>query len=136
MPLMAWNDRLSIGVTVLDADHKKLIEMINELYDSIIAGFTKKDLRDVLHRLADYTQFHFAREEELFFRIAYPNAAIHKREHHSMAVWVTGMQSRIGEGSVAGPSLEVVVYLKDWLFDHILNTDREFGTHLRSAGIQ
>jgi hemerythrin len=38
MPLMQWNDKLSTGVATVDADHKKLVAMVNELYDGVVAG--------------------------------------------------------------------------------------------------
>jgi hemerythrin len=38
MPLMTWTPKLSVGVAVLDEDHKKLVGMVNELYDAMQAG--------------------------------------------------------------------------------------------------
>ena len=31
MPFMVGNDRIGVGVEDVDADHKKMVEMINEL---------------------------------------------------------------------------------------------------------
>lgn len=65
MPFAVWNDRISVGVETIDADHKKLIAMVNDLYDAILAGCGRKKLDSLLDHLIDYTRYHFAREEKL-----------------------------------------------------------------------
>jgi hypothetical protein len=42
--LMTWTDRLSVGVGVIDDDHKKLVGMVNELYEAMQAGHGKEKL--------------------------------------------------------------------------------------------
>ena len=42
MPLMTWTEKLSVGVGVLDEDHKRLVGMVNELYDAMQAGHGKE----------------------------------------------------------------------------------------------
>lgn len=136
MPLMVWNDRISVGVDGIDADHKKMVNMINELYDAILAGSGRMILKDLLDRLIDYTRYHFAHEEEMFARIAYPEAAAHKREHEKMAAWMNTAWHRYHQGSAAAPSLEVMNHLKDWLFDHILDSDQKFALFLKARHIR
>ena len=58
MPLMTWTEKLSVGVGVLDDDHKRLVGMINELYDSMQAGHGKELLGRILHDLVEYTKVH------------------------------------------------------------------------------
>jgi hemerythrin len=36
MPLMVWNNRLSVGVKVIDDEHKRLLSLANDLYDAIV----------------------------------------------------------------------------------------------------
>jgi hemerythrin len=132
---MAWNDKLSVGVAAVDEDHKKLIAMINELYDGFVAGQGKEVVGDILDRLVRYTKFHFAREEALFAQSGYKEAALHKAEHDEMAAWAVQAELDFHQGSLPAPSLEVMNRLKDWLFDHINGTDKRFGPHLNAAGI-
>ena len=135
MSFIAWNDRLSVGVEIIDSDHKKLVGMLNELYDAIADGTSKEILGDLLDRLVEYTSVHFAREESFFSRTGYPGAEAHKFEHANMIAWLVEMRTRLKSGSAMGPSLELVNYLKDWLFDHILGSDMEYGPHLNAMGI-
>jgi hemerythrin len=132
---MIWNDKLSVGVEVIDEDHKKLIAMINEMYDAILAGMGKKVVGDILDRLVHYTSFHFAREEALFAQTGYSDAAAHKAEHDAMAKWAIQAELDFHQGTLPAPSLEVINRLKDWLFEHINGTDKLYGPHLNAAGI-
>lgn len=135
MPLMTWNDKLSVGVNVIDDDHKKLVGMVNELYDGISAGHGKEAVGKVLDKLVDYTKFHFAREEQYFAKTAYPAAAAHKKEHDDLTKQVLDVQAKYKSGSVATLSLEVMNFLKNWLINHIQGSDKKYGPHLNAKGI-
>ena len=74
MPLMTWTDSMSVGVKVLDDDHKKLVDMVNELHDGILEGHRHEALAHVLDQLVHYTKVHFAREEQLFDKTKYAQA--------------------------------------------------------------
>ena len=63
--------------------------------------------------------FHFAREEEFFAKTGYPDAAAHKREHDKMVAWTLKTQALHKGSLLRAPSLEVMNFLKDWLYDHI-----------------
>ena len=92
MPLMTWNDRLSVGVKVLDDDHKKLVGMINQLFDAIQSGHGKDSLAKILDGLVDYTKVHFAREEQLFVQTGYAASTAHKKEHDDLTRQVLDVQ--------------------------------------------
>jgi hemerythrin len=135
MPLMLWNDKVSVGVETLDEDHHKIFAMINELYDAIDKGSSGAMIGDLLERLKRYFKCHCAHEEAFFVMTSYPDAAAHKREHDEMIVWVTDMQDRYQSGTVVAPSLEVMVRLEDWLFDHVIRCDQKYTAHLNAMGI-
>ena len=43
-PFMSWTPEMSVGIQVMDEDHKQLVSIINQLHDGILAGHK----RDVL----------------------------------------------------------------------------------------
>jgi hemerythrin-like metal-binding protein len=135
MAFMTWNDKLSVGVVALDNDHKKMIVLLNELYDGIVAEQGKAVLGGILEQLKEYTRYHFRHEEELMERSGYLDAEIHKREHHELLVWSVKVNEQFNSGTLAAPSLEVMNYLKDWLFDHIMGSDQQYKAHLNAMGI-
>jgi hemerythrin-like metal-binding protein len=136
MPLMVWNDKLSVGVEALDNDHKKLVTLINRLYDEIKEGRKGEQVDQLLDELKDYTQSHFAREESLFEKTGYAEQTAHRHEHASMMNWISDIGKRWEQNQAISPRLEIVNYLKDWLFDHIVGTDQRYVQHMKAAGIR
>jgi len=136
MPLMSWNPRMSVGVAVLDADHQKLVGMVNELYDGVQSGHGKESLGTILDRLIDYTKVHFAREEKFFAQTNYPDSVAHKKQHDDLCRQVLDVQQKYKTGATSTLSLEVMNFLKNWLINHIQGEDKKYGPHLNGKGIQ
>jgi hemerythrin len=135
MPLMTWTEKMSVGVKLLDEDHKKLVGMVNQLYDGICTGKGKESLGPILDGLIQYTQVHFAHEEEFFLKTGYAAAAAHKHEHDALTRQVLEVQSKFKAGPGATLSLEVMNFLKEWLVKHIQGSDQKYGPHLNARGI-
>lgn len=136
MSLMVWNDKLSVGVPSIDAEHKKLVGMVNELYDAIQAGHGKDVLSKILDGLIDYTATHFAHEERLFAETGYPAAAEHKKLHDDLKKQVLEIQAKFKSGASGTLSLEVLNFLKNWLIVHIQGTDKKYSPHLNAKGVR
>jgi hemerythrin len=136
MPLMTWTEKLSVGVEVLDDDHKKLVGMVNELHDKMKAGHGKEALGKVLDELVNYTKFHFEREERFFAKTGYPAAFAHKQQHDDLTKQVLDVQTKYKGGAVATLSLDVMDFLRNWLVNHIQGSDQKYGPHLNAQGIR
>lgn len=134
MALLIWNQGMSVGVRVLDEDHKKLIAMINELHASMMEGRSNDVIGGVLRRLVSYTVEHFQREETLFAETAYPSAAAHKREHEKLKAQVMAEIQKFQTGTV-GIGMETLNFLRDWLKHHIQESDKAYSAHLNSHGV-
>lgn len=136
MPLMTWTDKLSVGVGVLDEDHRRLVALINELYDAMQAGQGKDALGRILNSLVQYTKMHFAREESFFAQTAYPAAAAHRTEHQNLTRQVLQVQEKYNAGVAVTLSLELLQFLKNWLIQHIQGSDQKYRPHLNAKGIR
>ncbi|MGA2002118.1 MAG: bacteriohemerythrin [Terriglobales bacterium] len=132
---MMWNDKMSVGVGSLDGDHKKLVGLLNELYDAVQAGKGKDALGKTLDGLIDYTKIHFANEEKFFRQTAYPDFVEHKKQHDDLTHQVIDVQQKYKSGATGTLSLEVMNFLKNWLINHIRVTDKKYGPYLNSKGI-
>ena len=135
MPLMTWNEKMSVGVKVLDDDHKRLVALVNELHDALKTGHGKDALGKILDSLVTYTKSHFAREEQFFARTNYPDSAAHKKEHDDLTNQVLLVQAKFNSGASTGLSLQVMNFLRDWLTNHIQGSDKKYGPYLNSKGI-
>ena len=72
---IAWKDYYSVGDESLDAQHKQLLGIINELYGAIEQGADRLAVRPILDRLLQYTLTHFKHEEEVMSGPLRPCAA-------------------------------------------------------------
>ena len=134
-PFFTWTNKMSVGVSVLDEDHKRLVRLLNDLHDGIAAGHGTERLEVVLEGLVKYTAIHFAREEELFAQCGYPATAEHTEEHRELTRQVLEIQARYNRGLFDAPSLKTMDFLKGWLNDHIQGSDKQYKQHLNASGI-
>ena len=81
MALITWNNNYSVNIKEIDSQHKKLVELVNELYDNMKIGKGKEVTGKVLNDLVKYTESHFAYEEELFKKFKYIEGVKHSQEH-------------------------------------------------------
>jgi hemerythrin len=135
-PFFTWADKMSVGVKQLDDDHKKLVELLNDLHDGIEAGHGTERLGRVLDGLVRYSASHFAREEEFFAQTKFPGAAEHIQEHRALTKLVEDVQARYKKGKFEALSLETMDFLKDWLRNHVQGSDAKYKEHFNASGIR
>ena len=128
-----WNSSLETGVRQIDLQHQELIELINELETAHEAGHHDAALEEVLPRLTAYVLFHFGTEEGLLATVAAGSAyaSHHLGEHRKFAEKVALMKSAPA-AEPAEAIAQLLEYLKAWLVDHIMKTDKELARQLLS----
>jgi hemerythrin-like metal-binding protein len=129
MPLIEWNEELELGYRPIDADHRKLAEMVNELYDYILAGSSMTLIHALFERLVSHAVTHFRREEHLMEESAYPERLDHMAAHHHLESQIKESLERFNAGERIF-SLEMVQFLRDWLVIHIKTMDRNLSDYL------
>jgi hemerythrin-like metal-binding protein len=118
-----WNTSYSVKVEAMDAQHKRLFEIIRELYTAMRAGQGKQVVGEVLHRLIEYTVQHFAAEEKLMEKNGYQLLAAHRIEHKTLTDKVVAFKK------------DFETFLQDWLTHHIQDVDQKYGAFLNSKGL-
>ena len=136
MAFMEWNESYSVGVAVLDAEHRELVATVNELYEAMMKGKGKEVMGKTLERMMDYCKFHFAHEEELFAKTNYPDTAAHKVEHENHAKLVLELKTKFKTNLGNAVSIELLNTLRNWLIDHFLGTDQKYTAHFNAHGIE
>ena len=128
---IAWNDeKLSVHITEIDAQHRELIAITNEVYALSTSPDDPVALGSILRRLLHYSEYHFATEHEAFLRFRYPESALHKREHEFFVGQVRRFAGRFREDKDS-LSTDVLRFLKDWTIKHIRVQDRKFGNYFQ-----
>ncbi len=92
-------------------------------------------LSDVLGRLKDYTVNHFAYEEKLFAKHGYPQAESHAQIHAKLVEQVQDFAAEVRAGR-ATVSMDLLRFLRKWLTDHIMGTDKQYGPYLAARGVR
>jgi hemerythrin len=110
----------------MDQQHRRLVDLINQLYDAMGMGKGDSVKRVVLSDLLTYTKVHFAAEERLMQEHAYPHFASHKRLHDELTGQVLQLTDKLQAGQMVA-SVTLANFLKDWLQTHITQEDRKYG---------
>ena len=134
MALMAWNDQLSVNVAQVDSQHKKLVELLNSFHDAMKQGKGKEAMGKTFSELLDYTVYHFGTEEDFFKKYGYPAFAAHKKEHEALTKQAMDLNARFSRGEEV-ISADTLTFLKNWLRDHIMGSDKKYGPFLNAKGV-
>lgn len=136
MALIEWSSELSVGIDSIDNQHQKLINMINALNDAMSTGEANEVLEKIFSGLAAYTQKHFAYEEQLFDKHGYAGTQEHKQQHKALIDQVVDLSEKFKSSGGSVISIEVMQFLKDWLTNHIMKTDKEYTDFLVEKGVK
>jgi hemerythrin len=128
---VVWDDRYSVGIPLIDDQHKRLIELTNDLYDACREGteVAATHFKEAVRGTVDYVKYHFAAEEKLLENAKYPNFAAHKKEHESFVIKVLEDVKNFEEGKKFVPNV-FVRYLRDWILAHIAVEDKKYADYI------
>jgi hemerythrin len=121
---MKWRPDFELGIPEIDQQHKKIVELINTLNDAFMKDESKGRLGGILNEMADYADYHFKTEEKLFNGRNFPFAKEHILQHKEFTQKV--QDYKIKHESGQSVTFRVLMFLRKWLIDHILDSDREY----------
>jgi hemerythrin len=136
--LLVWRDEWGMGIPALDADHRRLVTLVNALLAS--RPRTGQDLggagddrdpdtgdSELLARfeaLLDHLRHHFEREEAIMLSIDYDDFQTHKCEHSLQLAELTELRRQLEREHGDAFSHESLQWVKRWCFDHFVAEDR------------
>ena len=132
MPLIVWKAEYSVENRDLDAQHQKLMDLINELHEGMLQGKGALVLQPVLDRLISYTKNHFKAEEQYMQAAGFPHSLAHKQQHEKLTQEVAQFITDVRSGKLT-LSLQISQFLKQWLDRHILGSDQQYVRHCRAT---
>ena len=134
MALISWSDDFSVGIIEIDEQHKKLINIINDLHAATLKGKGKDAVGPILSGLSSYVAEHFACEEKYFDRFDYAGSASHKLEHKEFIDRLTQFQKDAERGKVM-LSLDIMSFLEEWIKEHIRVSDKGYSGCFKENGL-
>lgn len=129
MTLVAWEPTFSVDNDLMDAQHQKLFDLLNQLYDAQQQGKTQEGISRGLVGLSRYSMEHFQAEELLMEKNNYPELEVQRREHAVFIEKVVELQHQYLNGNLREVE-PMLVFLKNWLVSHILVTDQKYKNYL------
>lgn len=123
MAFMEWSPAISVGVPLIDADHRAFIRLVNRLHDNVEAGAKEEDLADMFDRLIAYAEIHLAREEKVMEVCGFPNLARHAEEHAGFTHTIYALRERYAEIGDTAVFRDLLAYLKGWFETHVAGQD-------------
>ncbi len=123
MAPVEWTSDLSVGVEVIDNQHKRIVLYINQLQEARKTQDRVK-VGTVLSELVDYTQSHFGFEEAMLEEAGYPYLKAHKRVHELFIKRVNELVRRFETHEDVADT--VTKLLITWLLNHIRSEDADY----------
>jgi hemerythrin len=133
MNKIAWSKDLTVGVDVIDEQHRQWIQRCNDVSAAIAAHLGPVQIGKTLAFLMDYTKLHFATEEKLMAERGYPNLPVQHAQHLELTDTLQGLLRDFEEEGATQKLAEAVnAYLGNWFLKHIRELDLKFGAFLKA----
>lgn len=124
-PYLAWSDRFTVGVEVLDLDHRALVDMINDVCKAA-GGEDGQAALAALERLRTLAREHFHREEEILRSLrGYERLPVHAHEHASRIRQLDTLRQHFERADDSCRRLQVCEDLIHWFVRQSIGHDAE-----------
>jgi hemerythrin len=122
-----WSDTYSTGVTLIDEQHKGLLDLINDLFNHVSGNEAEERayFQNVIQQAVQYVKFHFATEEKYMTSIGFPGYADHKKTHDQFVLTVITTIKEFEKGNTL-TLVKFANFLKDWVLSHIAVMDMQY----------
>lgn len=125
---MPWTPNLSVGVNLIDDQHKIWFEKAEKLFEAGKNNQAKEYIGELLEFLDSYTKKHFADEENYMLSIKYPEYEAQKKAHTTFIAQLAKLRN---DFNTSGGNILVILnanqMMIEWLTKHISNMDKKIG---------
>ena len=132
---VTWSDTYSVGIKLLDDQHKGLLDLVNDLFNHSTGHVDEEHayFQAVIQQAQQYVFEHFVVEEECMLALNFPGYADHKMTHDEFKLTVVKNINEYKTGKI--PALENFAdFLKDWIASHVIDMDKQYSLFFRKIG--
>jgi hemerythrin len=137
---MKWTQDMSVGIETIDAQHRELFKRINDLLQAIKEHRCKTEIDGTIKFLDDYARFHFSEEEKDMKEAGYGGLENHRKHHAVYLSNIKDLKELASQPRIQGMSYELSVttnqVVVDWIVDHIMKIDKQFGEFVKKDSRQ
>jgi hemerythrin len=129
--LLDWSNEYSIGISMIDAQHKLFFDGVHRLHKECLANEGEQAVLETLVFLENYVRGHFQDEVAFMREHEYPRVEEHTKLH---AEFLKRYLELIGQFKQSGPSQGLAERMgemvQSWLVNHIAEADRLYAKHV------
>ncbi len=133
--MIEWEDKYSVGISMIDEEHKKLIGILNKAIFAKKHNDNPEEIKEVLSEMTNYAPAHFKTEETYMIKFNYTDYIYHKIEHLDFSQQTIAYCDRVADGA-SQIANELLEYLKEWLINHIQGTDKKYVDCFKKNGLK
>jgi hemerythrin len=125
--MLVWNDICSIGMDLIDAQHKHLFEIGNQAYQLLKSGLQidkYDDITLIVEDLRNYTKYHFKCEEDYMISINYSGYEDQKKEHANFIKELDAINLSNIDTDHQRHIEDLLGFIFTWILEHILKKDK------------
>jgi hemerythrin len=136
MKKIQWQDSLSLGIEVIDKQHKQWIQYFNDTNEAVASQKNRTQISKTLGFLLDYTETHFSTEERFMSESRYGGFQEHKAKHDELRSTLKNLVKDYEDEGITSNLTEAIdSFLGNWLVNHIQEVDKKFGSFIRENNI-
>jgi hemerythrin len=137
MKKIEWTTDLAVGIDMIDDQHKKWIQHLNELVTAAESRRGANLVTSTLAFLIEYTDFHFSAEERAMEAAGYPALPQHRVKHEELRNTLGKLVEDFSEeGATHELADSICTFLGNWLVAHIREVDQAFGRFTKEKNLQ
>lgn len=134
MEIFIFDSTLKTGITLVDEQHKKLLEVANVFFIACEHDHAAENAPEALSFLEQYIQYHYGAEEAYMVDSKYPKYREHQAEHNYFATQLKFQAVRLQESGFSENSVnDFAEFFKGGIINHMLKDDFDFATYYRSV---
>lgn len=120
-----WNANFDTGLATIDEQHKRIIDLLNQLARTLIKG-DDIEFTDVFDQLAAYANYHFETEEAIWTACFGDDAWLvsHQNSHASFMPAVVDLKENHTGIPLKENLRQILKFLIRWLVYHIIDSDK------------
>jgi hemerythrin len=130
--LVTWSPTYSVGIKLIDDQHKGLLNLVNDLFNHVIGDeeAERAYFQKVIQQAVQYVKVHFATEEKIMIHTNFPGYAEHKKAHDAFVLTVVE-NIRDFEAGKKFTLSGFTKFLKEWVLTHIAIMDKQYFAYFK-----
>jgi len=121
-PFIQWKKEFETGLPSLDHEHRQLVDLLNRLYENLVARGSKETVDAFLGEVYARISAHFALEEKIMRERRYDQYQEHKDDHERLLDEIRAIMDDYDTATEAS-TREVADRIETWFVRHFKTND-------------